>query len=172
MGQPSSSVHWFPCSLCLLRLHNIVVLVLNDLCIQGSNLTFLTTCPWGPVILKFYWPAEYSTVPLFPNCGLVAWCADCDCWCWQRLVVNSSDSHWCLPADSDITFTDVSPPIATFTDVRVQSLTDDESRATAKCIICFRGTQTVPSAARNERLTPPQRNHSGYFQVPARASGQ
>ena len=35
--------------------------------------------------------------------------------------------------------------------------TDEGSRFTAERIICFRGTQTVPVAARNERLTPPQR---------------
>ena len=40
----------------------------------------------------------------------------------------------------------------------VRSLTDDESRATAKHIICFRGTQIVPVATRNEQLTPPQRS--------------
>ena len=37
---------------------------------------------------------------------------------------------------------------------RVRSLTDDESQTTAERVICFRGTQTVPVAARNE---PPQR---------------
>ena len=39
----------------------------------------------------------------------------------------------------------------------VRSLTDNESRDTAKRIICFRGSQTAHVAARNERLTPPQR---------------
>ena len=58
-----------------------------------------------------------------------------------------------------------------------RAIADDESRITTEHVICFRATQTVPVAARNERLTPPQRiishvNYSGYFQVPARASGQ
>ena len=35
--------------------------------------------------------------------------------------------------------------------------TDDESRITAEHVICFRGTQSVPVVASNERLTPPQR---------------
>ena len=40
---------------------------------------------------------------------------------------------------------------------RPRAIADDESRITAEHVICFRGTQTVPVAARNERLTPPQR---------------
>ena len=40
---------------------------------------------------------------------------------------------------------------------RVRSLPDDDSRTTAERVICFRGTQTVPVAARNDRLTPQQR---------------
>ena len=40
---------------------------------------------------------------------------------------------------------------------RVRSLPDDDSRTTAEHVICFRGTQTVPVAARNDRLTPQQR---------------
>ena len=40
---------------------------------------------------------------------------------------------------------------------RPRAIGDDESRITAEYVICFRGTQTVPVAARNERLTPPQR---------------
>ena len=39
---------------------------------------------------------------------------------------------------------------------RPRAIADDESRITAEHVICFRGTQTVPVAARNERLTPPQ----------------
>ena len=38
-----------------------------------------------------------------------------------------------------------------------RAIADDESRITAEHVICFRGMQTVPVAARNERLTPPQR---------------
>ena len=34
---------------------------------------------------------------------------------------------------------------------RPRAIADDESRITAEHIICFRGTQTVPVAARNER---------------------
>ena len=40
---------------------------------------------------------------------------------------------------------------------RVRSLPDDDSRTTAERVICFRSTQTVPVAARNDRLTPQQR---------------
>ena len=40
---------------------------------------------------------------------------------------------------------------------RMQSLTDDVSWTAAERVICFRGTQNVPVAARNERFTPPQR---------------
>ena len=40
---------------------------------------------------------------------------------------------------------------------RVRSLPDDDSRTTAERVICFQGTQTVPVAARNDRLTPQQR---------------
>ena len=40
---------------------------------------------------------------------------------------------------------------------RPRAIAGDESRITAEHVICFRGTQTVPVAARNERLTPPQR---------------
>ena len=40
---------------------------------------------------------------------------------------------------------------------RPRAIADDESRITAEHVICFWGTQTVPTAARNERLTPPQR---------------
>ena len=40
---------------------------------------------------------------------------------------------------------------------RPRAIADDESRITAEHVICFRGMQTVHVAARNERLTPPQR---------------
>ena len=39
---------------------------------------------------------------------------------------------------------------------RPRAIADDESRITAEHVIYFRGTQTVPVAASNERLTPPQ----------------
>ena len=46
--------------------------------------------------------------------------------------------------------------------------TDEGSRTTAERVICrFRGMQTVPArTAKNGNA-----NYSGYFQVPARASG-
>ena len=56
-----------------------------------------------------------------------------------------------------------SQPSASFVSVvrklcpRPLAIADDESRITAEHVICFRGTQTVPVAARNERLTSPQR---------------
>ena len=58
---------------------------------------------------------------------------------------------------------------------RVRSLPDDDSRTTAERVICFRGTQTVPVAARNDRLTPQQRIVTRIIldisRCPARASG-
>ena len=58
---------------------------------------------------------------------------------------------------------------------RVRSLPDDDSRTTAERVICFRGTQTVPVAARNVPIDTTAKNRNanylGYFQVPARASG-
>ena len=36
----------------------------------GLKLNFFNHLPWGPVSLKFYWPAKYSTVPLF-SCKLL-----------------------------------------------------------------------------------------------------
>ena len=38
---------------------------------SGLKLNFFNHFPWGPVNLKFYWPAKYSTVPLFSGKFLV-----------------------------------------------------------------------------------------------------
>ena len=78
----------------------------DDLHVSGLKLNFFNHLPWGPVSLKIYWPAKYSTVPLFPNCGLVAWLrlsvmtAACCQQQRQSLICLPADSdiHWCLPA--------------------------------------------------------------------------
>ena len=59
-------------------------------------------------------------------------------------------SHESQPSESFVSGADKLCP-------RPRAIADGESRITAEHVICFRGTQSVPVAASNERLTPPQR---------------